>query len=243
MQLLPAALAGAGNPAGYGARPPRRPLQDVQPGPIRVRIVAIACALLLGMACASAPVRADDLSIVQALVRQGNLTQATERLDAFLAGQPKDARGRFLRGLILTAQERPADAIRVFLALTDDYPELPEPYNNLAVLYAAQGQLDRARQLLESAIRAHPSYATAHENLGDVYARMASDAYHRALQFDPSSATMKTKLTLIRELLSARPPDRSSVLATTTHGLPAALAIPSAGSGNVPHAEREQAGP
>jgi len=202
MQVLPAVPPDTGDPAARGARRLRVGLQAVMPGRRRPRAIALACMLLLGLACASMAVRADDLSEVQALVRQGDLVQASERLDAYLARNPKDARGRFLRGLILTGQQRPADAIGVFRALTDDYPELPEPYNNLAVLYAAQGQLDRARQLLESAIRAHPSYATAHENLGDVYARMASDAYSRALQLDRSNASVQTKLTLIRDLLA-----------------------------------------
>ncbi|MEI6319973.1 MAG: tetratricopeptide repeat protein, partial [Pseudomonadota bacterium] len=165
------------------------------------------------MFCATSAVQADDLSDVHALVKQGNLTQATERLNAFLAKNPKDARARFLRGLILTEQKRPAEAIRVFLALTEDYPELPEPYNNLAVLYAAQGQFDRARQMLESAIRTHPSYATAHENLGDIYAKMASEAYDRALQLDRSNAGVQTKLSLIRELFSANPKFQRTPLA------------------------------
>ncbi|MBY0438922.1 MAG: tetratricopeptide repeat protein, partial [Burkholderiales bacterium] len=179
------------------------PLHAHRPGQIRGRAVAIA--LVLGILCTAGPARADDLSDVQALVKQGNLTQATERLNVFLAKNPKDARGRFLRGLILTEQKRPADAIRVFLALTEDFPELPEPYNNLAVLYAAQGQFDRARQMLESAIRTHPSYATAHENLGDIYAKMASEAYDRALQLDRSNVAVQTKLALIRELFSTNP--------------------------------------
>jgi tetratricopeptide (TPR) repeat protein len=88
--------------------------------------------------------------------------------------------------------------------LTEDYPELPEPYNNLAVLYASQGQYDKAKQSLEMAIRTHPSYATAHENLGDIYAKMASQAYDRALQLDRSNATTQTKLAMIQDLFASR---------------------------------------
>jgi len=61
---------------------------------------------------------------------------------------------------------------------------MPEPYNNLAVLYAAEGQERKAAEALEQAIRTNPSYTTAHENLGDLYARMASEAYAKALQLD-----------------------------------------------------------
>ncbi|PJC02445.1 MAG: DUF4440 domain-containing protein, partial [Gallionellales bacterium CG_4_9_14_0_8_um_filter_59_50] len=77
---------------------------------------------------------------------------------------------------------------------------LPEPYNNLAVLYAGQGQYEKAKVALEMAIRTHPSYATAHENLGDIYAKMASQAYDRALQLDKSNADTRTKLALIQDL-------------------------------------------
>ena len=95
------------------------------------------------------------------------------------------------------------DAIAVFSKLTEDYPELPEPYNNLAVIYAQQKQYDKAKQALEMAIRTHPSYATAHENLGDIYARLASQAYDRALQIDSSNSSAQAKLALIRDLMTS----------------------------------------
>jgi tetratricopeptide (TPR) repeat protein len=140
--------------------------------------------------------------------RQGQYSAALDKVNAFLASNGKDAQGRFLKGLILTELNRHADAIKVFTALADDYPELPEPYNNLAVLYAAQGQYDQAKQSLEMAIRTHPSYATAHENLGDIYAKMASQSYDKALQLDRTNTSAQTKLALIRELFN--PGGRSS---------------------------------
>lgn len=146
------------------------------------------------------------------LFRQGQQAQALERVNGYLAAKPTDAQAHFLKGLILTEQNKYADATAVFQSLTEDYPELPEPYNNLAVLYAAQGQYDKARTALEMAIRTHPNYATAHENLGDVYAKMASQAYDKALQLDKSNASAQIKLTLMQELFSksgmqcAKPP-------------------------------------
>ena len=110
---------------------------------------------------------------------------------------------RFLKGVIQTEAGRPADAIATFTKLTEDYPELPEPYNNLAVLYAGQSQFDKARAALEMAIRTNPSYATAHENLGDVYAKLASQAYSKALQLDAGNTGVQPKLALIRELFAA----------------------------------------
>lgn len=134
--------------------------------------------------------------------RQGQYSAALDKVNNFLASNGKDAQGRFLKGLILTELNRYADAIKVFTTLADDYPELPEPYNNLAVLYAAQGQYDQAKQSLEMAIRTHPSYATAHENLGDIYAKMASQSYDKALQLDRTNTSAKTKLSLIKDLFN-----------------------------------------
>jgi tetratricopeptide (TPR) repeat protein len=145
---------------------------------------------------------ADDLAEAGKLVRQGQYGPAMERIDTFLTANPRDAQGRFLKGLIFTEQNKAAEAIAIFTKLTEDYPELPEPYNNLAVLYASQGQYDKAKNALEMAIRTHPSYGTAHENLGDVYAKLASQAYGKALQLDGANTTAQTKLALIRDLIS-----------------------------------------
>lgn len=145
----------------------------------------------------------DDYQEASRLFRSGQQAQALERVDNFLKGNPKDARARFLKGLILTEQNKAADAIKLFTGLTEDFPELPEPYNNLAVLHASQGNYDKARAALEMAIRTHPSYATAHENLGDIYAKMASQAYDKALQLDKSNAAAQTKLEMIKELFSS----------------------------------------
>jgi hemoglobin-like flavoprotein len=162
---------------------------------------ALAASLLLASLICS-PVRADSVQDLQALVKQGQLSQALEKADQLLASKPRDAQVRFLRGVILSELNRGGEAITVFQKLTEDYPELPEPYNNLAVLYAQQRQYDKARNALEMAIRTHPSYATAHENLGDIYARLASQAYDKALALDSSNVVAQNKLALIREMMS-----------------------------------------
>jgi Flp pilus assembly protein TadD/ketosteroid isomerase-like protein len=146
---------------------------------------------------------ADTLQDISKLVKQGQHAQALEQVDKYLASKPKDAQGRFLKGIVLTEMNKPTEAIAVFNKLTEDFPELPEPYNNLAVIYAQQKQYDKAKQALEMAIRTHPSYATAHENLGDVYARLASQAYDKALQLDSSNSSAQNKLALIRDLMGS----------------------------------------
>jgi tetratricopeptide (TPR) repeat protein len=168
----------------------------------RLQTAALGAALLaLALQCGLAV--ADNYADASRLFKQGNHAAALETIEAAIAANPRDARSRFLKGVILTEQNKPNDAIKVFTALTDDYPELPEPYNNLAVLYASQGQYDKARKALEMAIRTHPSYAIAHENLGDVYAKMASQAYDKALQLDRGNAAAQTKLAMIKDLFSS----------------------------------------
>lgn len=146
---------------------------------------------------------ADDYADVNQLLRNGKLTEAAIKADLYLAAKPRDPQMRFLKGVIQRDTGKTADAISTFTKLTEDYPELPEPYNNLAVLYAGQGQYDKARAALEMAIRTNPSYSTAHENLGDVYAKLASQAYNKALQLDnTSTAAVQPKLALIREVFT-----------------------------------------
>lgn len=161
--------------------------------------VLFAGVLLL---CASLAVQAGDIEDANKLFKQGQRSQALDKVNDYLANKPKDAQARFLKGLILTEQGKTTDAVKIFSALTDDYPDLPEPYNNLAVLYAGQGQYDKAKLLLERAISTHPSYATAHENLGDIYAKMASQAYDRALQLDHGNTATQTKLSMIQNLFA-----------------------------------------
>jgi len=165
------------------------------------RLLATATSVVL-LALAPAA-RADTLQDIGKLIKQGQHAQALEQVDKYLAAKPKDAQGRFLKGIVLTEMNKPNEAIVVFTKLTEDYPELPEPYNNLAVIYAQQKQYDKAKQALEMAIRTHPSYATAHENLGDIYARLASQAYDKALQIDSSNSSAQNKLALIRDLMGA----------------------------------------
>ncbi len=162
----------------------------------------IPLALLLGGLPAAVAAATPTVQDVNQSFRQGNNAAALDKVNAFLVANPKDAQGRFLKGLILTELNRQTEAIKVFTELTEDYPELPEPYNNLAVLYAAQAQYERAKNSLEMAIRTHPSYATAHENLGDIYAKMASQSYDKALQLDKSNTSALTKLAMIRDLFS-----------------------------------------
>ena len=148
---------------------------------------------------------AGEAEEIQRLLKNRQLPQALERAEKLIASNPKDPQARFLKGVIQSEMGLPDKAIQTFSSLTSDYPNLPEPYNNLAVLYAQQNQLDKARTALQKAMRTNPAYATAHENLGDLYASLASQSYDKALQLNSKPANTQTKLTLVRELYSKTP--------------------------------------
>lgn len=156
--------------------------------------------LALGALLASPLAQADDYGDVNQLLRLGKNAQALARADQYLANKPRDPQMRFLKGVAQTADGQSSDAMATFVQLTQDYPELAEPYNNLAVLHAGQGQYDQARAALEQAIRIQPSYGTAQENLGDVYVQLAAQAYGKALQLNAGNRAATAKLAGIRAL-------------------------------------------
>lgn len=163
-------------------------------------IISLLLSLLL---CSANVVAETSYSDIQLLIGQGQYKEALTLTESQLTANKSDIKLQFMRGLILTRLDRFSDAEQVFTQLTIDNPELPEPFNNLAVVYAAQGKYRQAEQALNSAINTHPSYATAHENLGDIYAKMASRAYNQALELDTGNKTARQKLSLVNELISA----------------------------------------
>lgn len=173
---------------------------------MRVIIFKVLAGVMLVLMALSVPAAEDPLKSIKQLIRGGEYEKALPRLNSFLKENPQHAEARFLMGLTLAEQGRAEDAQAVFLELTGDYPDLPEPHNNLAVLYAARGEYALARDSLLVAISTHPSYATAHENLGDIYARMAGIAYGKALEIDTENQTARVKLAMVRELFSERGP-------------------------------------
>ena len=182
----------------------------------RLLAAVTACVFLAGT-----PVLADEIQEINLQFRTGDLGGALDHANRYLAQNPGDARARFLKGLILADQGKTNDAIDLFTGLTEDHPELPEPYNNLAVLYASQSRYEAARNALETAVRTHPDYATGHENLGDVYAKMATIAYGKALALDGRNATAQTKLTLIQNMLGEQARKQTAAKPVPGAGQPA----------------------
>jgi Flp pilus assembly protein TadD len=148
---------------------------------------------------ANAAGNTDELKNVPQLIREGNLGRAEQIIDRTLAAKPRDAAARFQKSIVLTRRGKTDEAIVLLQELVADYPELPEPYNNLATLYAVQGRYDDARRLLETALANDPNNAIAHENLGDLYLKLADAEYEKAAKADPNNAELRAKRAAVRE--------------------------------------------
>lgn len=146
-----------------------------------------------------------DIKLINKLIEDKNYEQAQIEINALLKSDSDNPQLLFINGVLLSENNKVDEAIKVFESLTKTHPNLPEPYNNLAVLYAQQGDFPKAKHALEQSIKTHPSYATAHINLGDLYTRMASESYNQALQIDGSNKSAKTKLSLIKKLFNFQP--------------------------------------
>ena len=156
---------------------------------------------------------AQGLREANAMVKDRQFANAHAKLDLLLTQRPREPQARFLKGVVQTEQGQDAAAIATFTALAEDYPELPEPYNNLAVLYAQKGEYESARIALESAVRTAPDWGVAHENLGDIYVRLGAAEYATAAKLDRANKTAAAKLVLARELIAPTPkPAATSVL-------------------------------
>jgi Flp pilus assembly protein TadD len=161
--------------------------------------LVLSCCISFSATPASAadkPAPAHDAAAFNKLLETGQAATALHRIEAALTEHPRDAQLRFLKGVALMQQQRATEAIEVFMRLTEEFPELAEPYNNLAVLYASKSELGKARAALELAIRAAPDFAVAHENLGDLYLDIAAASYARAAGLEPGNQSVQRKLKL-----------------------------------------------
>ena len=188
-------------PVRFDSRPARWALATSAAARCKLARGCAALLCALGLAAGTAHAETPAYKEVQQLLRAGQWQQAQQRADAYLASNAQDPQMRFLKGVAQQQGGQSANAQQTFTQLTQDYPELPEPYNNLAVLHAAQNQLEQARAALDMAIRLNPDYGTAHQNLGDVYTRLAAQAYARAVALDASgNPALRTRQQTLQQL-------------------------------------------
>lgn len=185
-----------------------------------LRSISLSLVLILNLGLALA----DDVADLQGLIAAGKGSEALKRVDQLLTSKPDDAKLRLQRGIALSMLNRRVEAINVFQALIEAHPEFPGPYNNLAVLYASQGEYEKAKQTLELALRTNPSYATAFQNLGDVYAHLAGQAYKKALAMDKAGPVLPLKLVVAQNVLEASVDPRVAKT-SVAHAAPLAASV------------------
>lgn len=171
-----------------------------------LRLAGLALIACTSGTFAAPPSEDGRLTQVEFLIQKGEYDRALQNVEEYLVANPKNARGRFLRAVVLSEQKKTQEAIKAYNDLIHERPDMPEPYNNLAVLHAALGQYEPARVALEMAIRTKPDYAVAHENLGDIYARLAAQSYEKAIQYDKNNQSAPLKLKQVTALLSPTRP-------------------------------------
>ena len=138
---------------------------------------------------------------IQILIEKDKYKEALNLTEDHLSRNKTDVKFQFLKGLILAHLNRYTDAEKVFHKIAEENPALPEPLNNLAVIYAVQGKYIEAEDMLKKALDTNSNYATTYNNLGDIYAKAASRAYNKALGLGVSKATNQEKLLLLNELI------------------------------------------
>ncbi len=159
-----------------------------------------ALAALLAGAAQWAVAQGSGYDRVQQLIDAQDWPQALQVTNQQLGERPQDPQLRFMKGLIETQQGQTDAALATFTALTRDYPELPDPHNNLAVLHAGAGRLTQARAALETALQLNPKYAVAHRNLGDVYLQLAAQAYRTSLNLRADAPGLAQRLQRVEAL-------------------------------------------
>ena len=184
---------------------PRPPSTRSFRPPLRSALDRAALLLTAGFFAAmgvTTAAHADEAGEVRALVARGDLSAALGRADKAVAAQPRDAALRFLRGVVLMDLARDAEALDAFTLLTQEHPDLPDPYNNIGLLHARAGRPEAALAALQEALRCDPGHRTARANLGQVHVMLAVKAWDQLARSGPLDPALQRKLETARSLLA-----------------------------------------
>lgn len=161
----------------------------------------VIAGLVLLLSWAPAPGHAALADDVTALLAAGRSAEALQRTEQALLVSPRDAQTRFVRGVVLMELVRDVEAAEIFTRIAQEFPELPEPFNNLGLLHARAGRLDAARVALEAALRNDPGHRAARANLAEVHLMLAVAAWEQLGQAAPLEPRLARRLQAVRELL------------------------------------------
>lgn len=137
---------------------------------------------------------------VEKLLKNGRASQALELADIGIERNSRNAQLRFMRAVALENLGRAEDAAKELRSLISAYPEIPEPYNNLAVIEAGFGNLEESLRLLTRALQINPDFKLARKNIGDVHLALALEAYEASADAFPRNAELQTRLKTLRRI-------------------------------------------
>ncbi len=140
-------------------------------------------------------------ALVDKLVHRGDYKQALAVIDEALKQNPLSVQLRFQRCVAYEMMGDLPRARELYEDFIDRYPEIPEPYNNLARIYASQGDLDRAQSLVERSIALRPSFALAYDNLGQIHLAKARNAFASALANAPGNRQIEKRMKAVDAIL------------------------------------------
>jgi tetratricopeptide (TPR) repeat protein len=152
---------------------------------------------------------------IEKLVKAKKYPEAIKRIDELLLKNPRNVQLRFVQARIQIELRQYAAAQKTLIEITQQFPELAEPYNNLAALAANQGQWIEARDYLELALKLKPSYAIASANLGEVYTRLAAKSYIDAAKQRTNQREYQRRATALLGILKAPQTNTNSAVQST----------------------------
>lgn len=184
------------------------------PNLIRPALAALGCAAMLAVAFPAAADLVDPdapsvllnnaqvPAVVDKLIGRRDYDAALALIAEGLKANPHSAELRFQRCVVyerMGDRERAKNALEQFIRT---YPEIPEPYNNLAGIYSREGNLTRAEDLLVQAVALRPDFALAHTNLGNLYLAKAKNAYNTAIKTGGDKQKLKNRVEAVDKILA-----------------------------------------
>lgn len=142
---------------------------------------------------------------IEKLIKERKYPEAIKAIDAALVKTPRNVQLRFIKARLQVELGNLNAARATWIEITQQFPELPEPYNNLAALAANQGQWIEARDYLELALKLRPDYVLAQANLADVYLRLADRYYSSASKLQPNQREYSQRAKAIGAILNPAP--------------------------------------
>ena len=163
-----------------------------------------ASCVALGLVVCSLTASANDpYSTIIEHQNNGRYNEALTQISTILADNKDDFRALLLKGNVNKLMGNTDQAVSIFKELIEQYPQMPEPYNNLAVLYADTGQTALAVETLQQVFSTSHSYSAAFNNLRNLYNEMASSAYREALDIKQKKSKKNSQYTLLSDTVVA----------------------------------------